>query len=307
MLEALQIPAALLPPTHEGPEVTGRVDRRAAAATGLSAGTPVVGGAGDQAAQATGVGAVEPGIVALTLGTSGVVFAATPAPLFDPDGRLHAFCHAAPDRWHLMGVTLSAAGSLQWLRDTLARDLSFDALNAEAAAAPPGSEGLFFLPYLTGERTPHPDPLARAAWIGLTLRHSRAHMARAVLEGVAFALKDSFTLIQQAGLGEISQVRISGGGARSAFWRQILADVLNVELATVNTTEGAAFGAALCAAVGAGLHSDLAGACQATVRVTGRTTPSAPAAYAGLYPIYRSLYPALASQFQAIGALEASP
>ncbi|MBN1262436.1 MAG: xylulokinase, partial [Anaerolineae bacterium] len=179
VLDALEIPAAWLPATHEGPEITGVVSPGGAEATGLLAGTPVVGGGGDQAAQAVGVGAVEPGIVALTLGTSGVVFASTPAPYIEPEGRLHAFCHAVPGRWHLMGVMLSAAGSLQWYRDTLAPGMAFAALLSGAADAPPGCEGLFFLPYLSGERTPYPDPLARAAFVGLTLRHTRAHMTRA--------------------------------------------------------------------------------------------------------------------------------
>ena len=304
MLATLEIPAAMLPATFEGPQVTGHVTAAAAEETGLRAGTPVVGGGGDQAAQATGVGAVEPGIIALTLGTSGVVFAATPDALVEPQGRLHAFCHTVPGRWHFMGVMLSAAGSLQWHRDTLAPDLPFDALVDEAASVAPGSEGLLFLPYLTGERTPHPDPLARAAWVGLTIRHNRAHMTRAVLEGVAFGIKDSFTLIQGAGLGSIDQVRISGGGARSPLWRQIIADVLGVELVTVNTAEGAAFGAALCAAVGAGLYASLPEACQAAIQVTGRTEPSVQSAsYANYYPIYRGLYPALSSSFAALGAL----
>ncbi len=192
VLAALEIPAEWLPPTFEGPEVTGVISRAVAAETGLAAGTPVVGGGGDQAAQAVGVGAVEPGIVALTLGTSGVVFATTPSALVEPEGRLHAFCHAVPGRWHFMGVMLSAAGSLQWYRDSLAPGVPFDDLTAEAAGVPPGSEGLLFLPYLTGERTPHPDPLARGAWVGLTIRHSRPHLTRAVLEGVAFGIKDSF-------------------------------------------------------------------------------------------------------------------
>ena len=304
MLAALDIPASMLPPTFEGPQITGVVSAAAAGETGLVAGTPVVGGGGDQAAQATGVGAVEPGIIALTLGTSGVVFATTPTALVEPQGRLHAFCHTVPDRWHFMGVMLSAAGSLQWHRDTLAPGVSFDDLVQEAAGITPGSEGLLFMPYLTGERTPHPDPLARAAWVGLTIRHSRAHMTRAVLEGVAFGIKDSFTLIQGAGLGSIDQVRISGGGARSPLWRQIMADVLGVELVTVNTTEGAAFGAALCAAVGAGLYASLPEACQAAIQVTGRTQPSSQAAiYAEHYPIYRSLYPSLSGAFAALGAL----
>ncbi len=304
VLAALGIPAEWLPPTFEGPEITGRVSAEAATATGLAAGTPVVGGGGDQAAQAVGVGAVQPGIIALTLGTSGVVFAATETPLIEPEGRLHAFCHAVPGRWHFMGVMLSAAGSLQWYHDALAPDVSFDALTAEAAAVEPGSEGLFFLPYLTGERTPHPDPLARAAWVGLTLRHGRPHMTRAVLEGVAYGIKDSFTLIQNAGLGEIRQVRISGGGAKSGLWRQIMADVLGVELVTVNTTEGAAFGAALLAGVGAGIWKDVDVACSAAITITGQTLPSADTTtYQRYYPRYQALYPALAPEFRAIADL----
>ncbi len=304
VLEALDIPAAWLPETYEGPAVTGPVGAAAAAETGLKAGTPVVGGGGDQAAQAVGVGAVQPGIIALTLGTSGVVFAATESPLIEPEGRLHAFCHAVPGRWHFMGVMLSAAGSLQWYRDTLAPGTDFDALVGEAAAVEPGSEGLLFLPYLTGERTPHPDPLARGAWVGLTVRHTRPHLTRAVLEGVAFGIKDSFTLIQGAGLGAITQVRISGGGARSALWRQIMADVLGVPLVTVNTTEGAAFGAALLAAVGAGAYESVQAACEACIQITGRTTPGeAVDRYRDFYPRYQALYPALAPEFNALARL----
>ncbi len=303
---ALAIPAEMLPPTFEGPQISGHVSPAAAEATGLAAGTPVVGGGGDQAAQAVGVGAVQSGIIALTLGTSGVVFATTEAPHIEPEGRLHAFCHAVPDHWHFMGVMLSAAGSLQWYRDTLAPDEDFADLVSEAAEAPIGSEGLLFLPYLTGERTPHPDPLARGAWVGLTLRHTRAHMTRSVLEGVAFGIKDSFNLIQASGLGAIDQVRISGGGARSPLWRQIMADVLGAELVTVNTTEGAAFGAALLAGVGAGWYGSVAEACQATIAITGRTTPNpgATAAYAPYYERYRALYPVLAPEYRALAALD---
>jgi xylulokinase len=295
VLDALDIPAGWLPKTHEGPEVTGRISAEAAAATGLAEGTLVVGGGGDQAAQAVGVGAVEPGIVALTLGTSGVVFASTGEPFVEPEGRLHAFCHAVPGCWHLMGVMLSAAGSLRWYRDTVAPDMTFDALLAPAADVPPGSEGLLFLPYLTGERTPHPDPLARGAFVGLTVRHTRAHMTRAVLEGVAFGLRDSFELMRTVGLAELRQVRVSGGGAKSALWRQILANVLGVELVTVNTTEGAAYGAALLAGVGAGSWPDVDAACQATVRLTGsiEPQPGIAALYEKAYARYCQLYPAL--------------
>ena len=252
VLAALEIERAWLPETFEGPEVTGRVTAEAAALTGLTEGTPVVAGGGDQAAQAVGVGAVEPGTVALTLGTSGVVFAPMDRPLVEPQGRLHAFCHALPDRWHLMGVMLAAAGSLQWYRDTLAPDMPFEALLAEAAEAPAGSDGLLFLPYLSGERTPHPDPLARGAFIGLTTRHRRSHLTRAVLEGVAFGLRDGFELLRTAGISAIGPVLVSGGGGRSRLWLEILASVLGVELVREAPTEGAAYGAALLAGIGAG-------------------------------------------------------
>jgi len=308
-LDALDIPAAWLPPTFEGPEVTGRVTRDAAAATGLKEGTPVVAGGGDQSAQAVGVGAIRPGVLAVTMGTSGVVFAATETALIEAQGRLHAFCHAVPDRWHLMGVMLSAAGSLQWYRDALYPNVSFDELAAEAAKAPAGSDGLLFLPYLCGERTPHPDPLARGSWVGLTTRHTRAHLTRAVLEGVAFGLKDIFSLMQSVGMRAVDQVRVSGGGAKSTLWRQILADVLDSELVTVNTTEGAAYGAALLAGVTAGVWPDVDTACAQTIRVTDRTNPDSTdtARYAEMYRQYQSLYPALQSISHALSRIETGP
>ena len=303
VLAALDIPRAWMPKTFEGTEFTGYINEEAARLTGLKAGIPVAAGGGDQAAGAVGVGAVEPGIVGLTVGTSGVVFATTPSALIEPEGRLHAFCHAVPNMWHFMGVMLSAAGSLQWYRDTLAPDMSFDELLKEAETIHEGSEGLQFLPYLSGERTPHPDPLARGAFIGLTLRHSRAHMTRAVLEGVAFGLKDSFTLIQNAGLGKVTQVRASGGGTKGALWRQIMADVLNAELVTVNTTEGGAYGAALLAGVGTGAWNSVAEACNACIKITGSTQPKASSvdAYRKSYAIYQGLYPALKESFRALG------
>jgi xylulokinase len=306
LLEALEIPAEWLPETYEGTETTGTLSAGAAQATGLLAGTPVFGGGGDQETGATGNGAVVEGVVSLNLGTSGVVFAAVDRPIVEPQGRLHAFCHAVPGKWHLMGVMLSAAGSLRWYRDTVAPGLDFDALLAPAAEVPPGSEGLLFLPHLTGERTPHPDPLARGAFVGLTVRHAQPHMARAVLEGVAFGLRDSFELLKEVGLAEIDQVRITGGGARSPLWRQILADVFNAELVTVNTTEGSAYGAALLAATGAGAYADVASACEATIRITGNTAPSpASKVYQEVYPLYCGLYPALRRTFQAVAQTEA--
>lgn len=295
ILDALEIPLELLPPAYESAQITGEVLRGSAEDSRLPVGTPVVAGAGDQAAQAVGVGAVEEGILSITLGTSGVVFATSNRPLIEPDGRLHAFCHAVPDRWHMMGVMLSAGASLNWLRHTLAPEKSFDQLVHTAADIPAGSEGLLFLPYLMGERTPHADPLARGAFVGLTLRHSLAHMVRAVLEGVAFGLRESVELMLNAGLPPIHEVRVSGGGARSPLWRQILADVLDMELATVNTTEGAAHGAALLAGVGVGVWPDIVAACRSTIQVCSRIAPQ-PAqvdTYAALYPQYQSLYPAL--------------
>ncbi len=297
VLAALDIPASWMPRLAEGPEVTGTISAEAASITGLKAGTPVVGGGGDQAAGAVGVGAVEPDVISLVVGTSGVVFAPLANYAFEPDGRLHAFCHAVPGMWHFMGVTLGAAGSLQWYRDTLAPNSSFDELTAAAADVPPGSDGLVFLPYLSGERTPHPDPLARGAFVGLTTRHTQAHLTRAVLEGVAFSLKDCFGLMENANLPDQLQVRIAGGGAKSAVWRQIIADVIGQPLVTTNSTEGAAFGAALLAAVGAGVFPDVASACKAAIRTGASTAPTDPAAYDQAYQNYRALYPALKGIF----------
>jgi len=303
VLGALDIPMQWLPRTHEGPEITGRVSKEAALATGLKAGTPVVAGGGDQSAQAVGVGAVRPGVLAVTMGTSGVVFASTLQPFVEPEGRLHAFCHAVPGRWHLMGVMLSAAGSLRWFRDTLAPDADYDSLLTPAGAVAPGSEGLLFLPYLSGERTPYPDPLARGAFVGLTLRHARPHMVRSVLEGVAFGIRDMFELTKTTGMAQVSQVRVSGGGSRSPLWRQIIADVLNVELATVSTTEGAAYGAALLAGVGVGIWRDVDEACRSAVTIVGKAAPEAThvAEYDRLYRSYCQLYPALKDVFHRLG------
>jgi xylulokinase len=303
ILNTLQIPREWLPKTFEGPEITGTITANAAAITGLKAGTPVVAGGGDQAAQAVGVGAVTPGIVALTLGTSGVVFATTSSPLIEPQGLLHSFCHSVPNTWHFMGVMLSAAGSLRWYRDTLAQGMSYDDLLAPTADIPVGCEGLLFLPYLTGERTPHPDPLARGAFVGLTIRHSKAHLTRSVIEGVSFGLRDSMELIKGAGLGQIRQVRVSGGGGRSQLWRQMLSDVLDSELVTVNTTEGAAFGAALLAGVGSGVWKTVEESCNATIKTLESTTPAkySVAEYEKYYRIYTALYPALKPTFDNLG------
>ena len=302
VLDALDISTNILPRTHEGTEITGVVSHFASEVTGLHPGIPVVGGGGDQAAQAVGVGAVKPGTVALTVGTSGVVFAPLAQYAYEPQGRLHAFCHSPTNQWHFMGVMLSAAGSLQWYRDTLAPDVEFDALVAEAKAVPAGGEGLQFLPYLSGERTPHPDPLARGAFIGLTTRHTRGHMTRAVLEGVAFGLRDSFELIKTSESGKhIEQVRVSGGGAKSPLWRQIMADVFNSPLVEVDAVEGAAYGAALLAGVGGGIWKDTDEA-TAMIKTGDATNPSENvAAYEDAYQIYRGLYPTLKETFATLG------
>ena len=301
LLEAFDIPQQWLPPTHEGTEVTGRVSRRAAELTGLAAGTPVVGGGGDQAAQGVGVGAVESGVVALTLGTSGVVFAASERPLVERRGSLHAFPHAVPATWHVMGVMLSAAGSLRWYRDVVAPGADFGELVDEAAGVAPGAEGLTFAPYLSGERTPHADPEARGAFVGMTLAHGRRHLTRAVLEGVAFGLRDNLALMAEVGLSGVEQVRVSGGGAKSPLWRRILADVMGTDLVTVQAAEGAASGAALLAGVGAGVWPSVAEACAQAVELGEVTRPDegTAATYEGIYQRFRTHYPALKPLFSA--------
>jgi xylulokinase len=322
LVRALDVPRAWLPEVFESPVVSAKVSAEAARLTGLVAGTPVVGGGGDQAAQAVGTGIVREGIVSATLGTSGVVFASSDAYRPEPNGLLHAFCHAVPNKWHLMGVMLSAAGSFRWFRDALgeaetARAVEngqdvYEILTAEAAQAAAGCEGLIFLPYLTGERTPHPDPHARGAFFGITLRHAKPHLVRAVLEGVAYGLRDSLELMRALGL-TISQVRASGGGARSALWRQILADVFASEIALVNwnpeggfETEGAAYGAALLAGVGAGVFGSVDDACERTIRVTEAVRPGKNVSlYEDYYRVYRGLYPALKPLFRDVSAIAA--
>ena len=298
VLAALHIERAWMPPTWEGPEVTGVVGGAAAEATGLRVGTPIVAGGGDQSANAVGVGVVAPGEMALSLGTSGVVFAATDRPIHEPRGIVHAFCHAVPGRWHMMSVMLSAAGSLRWFRDALAPGVDFGPLVETASGVEAATDGLFFLPYLTGERSPHPDPFARGAFVGLTVSHDRRHLTRAVIEGVAFGLRDGLDLMLAAGLPRPSRIRASGGGIASPLWRSILADVLESEIATVSTTEGAAYGAALLAAVGAGWFPDVETATTTLVRVTPVASPGTGVeAYRAAHARFRSLYPALAPTF----------
>jgi xylulokinase len=305
ILAALRIPREWVPEVTESPVVSGRVNAEGARLTGLREGTPIVSGAGDNAAAAVGTGIIRPGVISASLGTSGVVFAPLESYQPEPAGRLHAFCHAVPGQWHLMGVMLSAAGSLRWYRDAIggASPPSFDELVNEAGDVAAGAEGLLFLPYLSGERTPHPDPDARGAFVGLSLRHGRGHLTRAVLEGVAFGLKDSVELMKPLGLN-VARVRVAGGGTRSPVWRQILADVFDAQLATTDATEGAAYGAALLAGVGAEVFESVEAASDRAVREVEQVRPGANVGrYAKLYPRYRALYPALAPEFKAMAAL----
>jgi len=298
MLDAAGINDNVLPRLFESPEITGSVSQSAAELTGLRVGTPVVAGAGDQAAGAVGMGIVKPGSVSATIGTSGVVFAATNNPALDPKGRVHTFCHAIPNRWHVMGVTQGAGLSLRWFRDQFGL-APYDQLTAEAADVPAGADNLLWAPYLMGERTPHLDPNARAALVGLTASHTRAHVVRAILEGVAFSLRDSLEIFRDMNV-PVESIRLGGGGARSKLWRQIQADVYAHAVDIVQAEEGAAYGAALLAGVGGGLWKSVDDACAEVVRVVDRIEPDA-AAVKVLEPLYRSyreLYPALHKVFK---------
>jgi xylulokinase len=305
VLEAAEIERSILPSLHESPEVCGKVSAIGAEATGLLVGTPVVAGAGDQAAGAIAMGVVTPGAVSATIGTSGVVFAATDRPALDPKGRLHTFCHAVPGRWHVMGVTQAAGLSLRWYRDQFScasvaegRD-PYEQLTAEAATVPPGADGLLWAPYLMGERTPHLDPVARAVLAGLTASHTRAHIIRAILEGVAFSLKDTFAIFAEMNV-PVESIRLGGGGARSPLWRQIQADVYGQDVGIVEAEEGAAFGAAILAGVGAKVWPSVDAACDSVVRVVRRVSPIpanvavmnvASSAYRRIYPAMKSIFP----------------
>jgi len=314
VLSALAIDRALLPECYESEEVSGHLSKEAADALGLATGTPVVGGGGDQAAGAVGNGIVREGVTSATMGTSGVVFAYADKPVLDPAGRVHTFCHAVRGAWHVMGVALSAGGSFQWLRNNLAETEAaeaarlgcetYDVLCRKASSAPAGSDGLIFLPYLTGERTPHADPFALGAWVGLSVRHDKARLIRSVMEGAVYAMKDSFEIIRSLGV-PIGQVRLSGGGARSELWRQMQADIYGCEVSTVNAEEGPATGVALLAGVGTGVWSSVLEACDATIKVVSTQAPDAQAArtYAAFYPLYRRLYRSLKKDFKEISAI----
>src|SRR6185436_640503 len=314
LLSLLDIDKALLPRLHESPEITGTLNAVGARSLGLVEGIPVVGGGGDQAAGAVGNGIVMSGIVSATLGTSGVVFAHSDQPTRDPKGRVHTMCHAVPGKWCVFGCMLSAGGSFQWLRNHLGQaEITaakknkvdpYELLIEEAAKAPPGSEGLFFLPYLTGERCPHPDPTARGGWIGLTSRTLRRDMIRSLLEGVTFGMRDALEIMREMNI-PITQVRASGGGARSAFWRQLQADIYNSPIVMTNASEGPAYGVAILAGVGTGIFSSVEEACRACIKQTARIAPNkrAFAQYEPLYGIYRKLYPDLKDQFRDIAAV----
>ncbi len=314
VLERIELAEGMLATVYESQEVSGRITAQAAALTGLAAGTPVVGGGGDQAAGAVGNGIVEQGIISSTTGTSGVVFAHLDEPLMDEQLRTHTFCHAVPGKWHVMGVVLSAGGSLRWLRDAVCSEERavaamtgrdpYEYITAAAAQAPAGAEGLVFLPYLTGERTPYPNPNAKGVFFGLHLRHDKRHLARAVMEGVAFGLRDSFETIEAMGC-HITQVRASGGGARSELWRQVQADVTGRPHCTINVDEGPAFGVALLAGVGAGVWASVPEACRATIRVVDELAPcpERQAFYDREYALYRKLYRQLEGSFDEVAAL----
>jgi xylulokinase len=314
LLAKLELDQSLLARCHESEEVTGRLTREAAKTLGLTTDCMVVGGAGDCAAGAVGNGIVRPGLLSTSIGTSGVVFVHSERPQVDPEGRLHTFCHAVRGKWHMMGVTLAAGGSLQWFRNAVCQTLMhvgkrqkidpYEVLTEEAAVAPPGAEGLFFLPYLAGERTPHADANARGAFVGLTLMHSRGHLVRAILEGVTYSLRDCLEIIEEQGV-TVKQIRASGGGARSVLWRQMQADVLGKTVVSMAADEGPAYGVALLAAVGAGEFSTVAEACEATVRTKGQTKPNASARrfYDRAFPIYQQLYQSLHEDFKKIASM----
>ena len=289
LVDALGLDRGMLPKVYESSEVSGAISAQAAAATGLVAGTPVVGGGGDQASSAVGNGIVEPGLVSCTLGTSGVVFAHMEKVEYDRLGRVHTFCHAVPGKWHVMGVTQGAGLSLQWFRNNLAPGVDYDDLMEEAATAPAGSHGAFWLPYLMGERTPHLDALARGGWIGLTAKHNRADLIRSIVEGVSYSQKDCLGLIEELG-AEARSVRSSGGGAKSPFWRQTLADILQKTVVTLESQEGSAYGAALLAMAGTGAYGSVPEVCGAVIREVDKVTPQ-DSSYESRYRTYRDLYP----------------
>jgi xylulokinase len=315
LLGKLELDRSLLADCHESEQVTGNLTPEAARELGLSTKCVVVGGAGDCAAGAVGNGIVSRGTLSTSIGTSGIMFVHSDKVEVDPAGRLHTFCHAVNGKWHMMGVSLSGGGCLQWFRNRLcqgeiaaakkSKTDPYEILTAEAAKIPPGSEGLIFLPYLSGERTPHADPDARACFIGLTLAHTRGHMIRAILEGVSYAMRDSLTIIRELGV-PVREIRASGGGSKSPLWRQIQADVFGQKVVTINAEEGPAYGVALLAAVGAGAFGNIQEACGATIRVVKETplNKKANQYHDAAFPIYQDLYRSLKNDFKRISAVE---
>ena len=294
MLAAFGIDESLMPKVYESTEITGEVSESGASDTGLKVGTKIVAGAGDNAAGAIGMGIVENGKVSATIGTSGVIFGVSDQPRLDLLGRIHTLCHAIPGRWHNTGVTLSAGLSFKWFRENFGGGESYDELVAEAAKIPSGADGAIWLPYLMGERAPHLDANARAAFVGITASHTRAHLTRAVLEGVAFSLRDSLEIFKLSGV-KIASIRLGGGGAKSPLWRQIQADVYNKTVEILEADEGAAFGAAILAGVGAGAWNSVDEACEKTIRVAETVAPNADSLEKlnRNYEVYKMLYPAL--------------
>ena len=308
LLNKLDLDESLLGEVFESEDVTGNLTKGAAKTLGLTTDCVVVGGAGDCAANAVGTGVVKSGILSTSIGTSGVMFVHSDEVQVDPQGRLHTFCHAVRGKWHMMGVNLCAGGSLQWFAETLCKELGdkvYDVLNREAARATPGSEGLFFLPYLAGERTPHADPDARGCFVGLTLAHQRGQIARAIMEGVTYSMRDSLEIIQGMNV-PVKQVRVSGGGSRSKLWRQLQADVFGTKAVTINAEQGPAYGVALLAAVGAGAYKNIQQACSATIRETSVTLVDLKTkrVYDARFPTYQNLYQSLKGDFKSISAIE---
>jgi len=314
LLDALKLDRELFGKVYESEDVTGTLTSEAAKLLGLTTDCVVVGGAGDCAAGAIGNGIVNEGILSTSIGTSGVMFVYSDEVKIDPLGRVHTFCHAVRGKWHLMGVNLSSGGSLQWFRNALCAELTakakkekkdvYDLLTEEAKTTPAGSEGLFFLPYLSGERTPHADPFARGCFVGLTLAHQRGHLVRSVLEGVTYSMRDSLEIFRGLNI-PVKQIRASGGGSKSPFWRQIQADVFGQQVVTVNSAEGPAFGVALLAAVGAGAFKNIQEACKSAIKVVKETKPNAKASkvYDVAMPTYQRLYCSLKDDFRTIGGL----
>ena len=312
-LSRLDVPTDLMPPCYESTDVCGPITSEVAEMTGLTAGTPVVFGGADNACTAVGNGIVSPGRTSASIGTSGTVLTPTKTPEVDPELRAHTFCHCVPNMWYVMGVMISAGGAFRWLRDTLgAQEVEeakkkgvdpYEVLTSQAEKVEPGCEGLLFLPYLMGERTPHGDANARAVFFGLTLRHKKEHMIRSIMEGVTFGMRDSLEIIKNLGL-DVGQITATGGGARSALWRQIQADIYGSEVVTINIAEGPAFGAAIMAGVGAGVYGNIQEATDEIVKITSRTEPIEDnmVIYNEYYEIYRSLYPALKPEFDRVSA-----